>query len=409
MHRTPNSGVFLSGASVAPVIRALYALKGGNSMIHRDISDKKFQVDSLDGLRGFAVLIVVFSHTSNSGMFFIPFLDLSGIGKSGVFLFFLLSSFLLTLPLLRKGMKILTFSVMSHYWQRRFFRVYPLYILYLLLGIISTWVIATFFGQSGVGIPFSLDWHGFINHISLSEGKGVTWSIAVEFKFYFILPILVLAIVFVRSYGSGSTVLLFILLLFLTQVISPQSESIVNDARLLPYMPIFIMGIFLAVFQDYINNNKLNKTVTSIFRYLGYSGVVGVIVMTPMVFSLFGGDTVPNNQFHKQFILYSLFWSFIILSSVNVQGAIQWCFTLPILRFYGALSFSLYLFHPIFISAVMRMDINGNISSWAVLLGSTATAYISFRLLEAPVSKYKISRGSFALMAHITRRFTREK
>ena len=377
-------------------------------MIQREISDKEYQIDSLDGLRGFAALIVVFSHTSNSDMFFIPFLDLRGIGKSGVFLFFLLSSFLLTLPLLRKGKEVLTFSVMSHYWQRRFFRIYPLYTLYLLLGVTSTWIIATSLRKGGGGIPFELDWAGFIDHLALTKGYGITWSIAVEFKFYFILPFFVLAISFVSTYGPLVITLFFALLLLLSQAISPQSESMVNDVRLLPYMPIFIIGMFLALLQDYISNNRSNEAITSMCRYLGYLGVVGVIVMTPLVFSLFG-DRVPNDYFHKQFILYALFWSFILLSSVNVQGVLQRFFTLPILRFYGALSFSLYLFHPIFIDAIERAGINGYLSSWMVLFGSTATAYISFRLLEGPISKYKLDRSTLAPIAHITKRFTRTK
>lgn len=173
-------------------------------MIHKEISDKRFQMDSLDGLRGFAALVVVFSHTSNSGMFFLPFFDLRGIGKSGVFLFFLLSAFLLILPLLKKGREVLSFPVMSHYWQRRFFRIYPLYTAYLLLAVVSTLVIGILFGKDGVGIPFALDWYGFFNHLTLQESKGVTWSIAVEFKFYFILPIFVLGIVLIRNYGYGN-------------------------------------------------------------------------------------------------------------------------------------------------------------------------------------------------------------
>lgn len=382
--------------------------KGPGSMIHREISDKKYQMDSLDGLRGFAALIVVFSHTSNSGMFFIPFLDLRGIGKSGVFLFFLLSSFLLTLPLLRKGKEVLSFPVMSHYWQRRFFRIYPLYTLYLLLGVISTLVITAALGKSGVGIPFGLDWTGFIDHLALLDGKGVTWSIAVEFKFYFILPFFVLAIVFARSYGPLALIGLFVSLILLSQFISPQSKSLTNDARLLPYLTIFIIGIFLAVLQDYINNNKTNKFITFICRYGGHIGVVGVTVMTPLVFSLFG-DKVANNYFHKQFILYTIFWSLILLSSVNTQGLLQQFFTLQILRFYGALSFSLYLFHPIFIKALNKVELSGYISAWLVIIGSTIAAYISFKLLEGPVSKYKISRSTLTPIAHIIRRFTRTK
>lgn len=377
-------------------------------MMHREISDKSYQMDSLDGLRGLAVLIVVFGHTSNAGMFFFPFLDLRGLGKSGVFLFFLLSSFLLTLPLLRKGKEVLSFPAMSHYWQRRFFRIYPLYTLYLLLAVVSTLVIAATFGKPDVGIPFSLDWAGFVNHLALLEGKGVTWSIAVEFKFYFILPFFVLLIVFFCSYGLAAIIGLFILLMLLSQYISPQSESLTNDPRLLPYMPIFIIGMFTAVLQDYINDNKPNKIVASVFRYGGYLGVVGVIVMIPSVFSLLG-DRVANNYFHKEFILYAVLWSLILLSSVNTQGILQKIFTLPALRFYGALSFSVYLFHPIFIDAAKRMKMNGYVSAWLILFGATFSSYISFKLLEGPISKYKITRGALSPITHITRRFTREK
>jgi len=151
----------------------------------------------------------------------------------------------------------------------------------------------------------------------------------------------------------------------------------------------------LAILQDYINNNGLSDTATSILKYSGLLGVIGVIVMTPLVFSLFGGR-VSTTYFHKQFILYSLFWSFILISSVNIKGVIQRFFTLSALRFYGALSFSVYLFHPIFIifiKAERKVQLNGYLSAWVVLLASTVAAYISFRVLEGPISKYKIGKG----------------
>ncbi len=356
-------------------------------MLHREISDKKYQMDSLDGLRGLAALIVVFSHTSNSGMYMLPFLDLKGIGKAGVYLFFLLSAFLLTLPLLQKRGHIFTLPVMSHYWQRRFFRIYPLFLLYLLLALISTWLCSGVYGE---GVPFSLDLIGFFKHLTLQEGKGVTWSIAVEFKFYFMLPVLVAILAYLRPFGFWLPVLLFAVLLVLSQVISPQGESLPNDARLLPYMPIFLIGMFLAVLQDYMYKGALNNTFLGILKYLGYLGVVGVVVMTPLVFSLLK-ESVERDYFHKQFILYAIFWAFILISSVNVKGVVQKFLTLPLLRFYGALSFSLYLFHPIFISAVKKMGIGGGMGFWIVLLGATAAAYISFSLFERPLSKFKFN------------------
>ena len=359
-------------------------------MIHREISDKRYQIDALDGLRGFAALIVVFSHTSNKGMFFLPLLDLRGIGKSGVFLFFLLSAFLLTMPLLDKGKEILSLSVMSHYWQRRFFRIYPLYTLYLLAAVLTTLLF-----KSGIGIPFELDWLGFWDHITLQEGRGVTWSIGVEFKFYFILPIIALITVIILPFGFSAALTFLLLLLILTQVIFPQSESVVNDIRLLPYMPIFIMGTILALIQHHINSRNIaSKTLEMFLRILGYFGLIGIIVMTPLVFTMIKGHWVSNSYFHKQFILYALLWSFVLLSAINVKGLIQYFFALPSLRFIGALSFSLYLFHPVWAGAVHNWGLNTYVSAWLVLFCSTVSAYISFKLLEGPVSKFKFTRKS---------------
>ena len=53
-------------------------------------------IKSLDGLRGFAVLLVLLSHMSLVGINLVPGLDFAGIGKAGVYLFFVLSAFLLT-------------------------------------------------------------------------------------------------------------------------------------------------------------------------------------------------------------------------------------------------------------------------------------------------------------------------
>ena len=377
-------------------------------MLQREISEKKFQMDSLDGLRGFAALLVVLSHTSRRDMLFIPFLDLSGIGKSGVFLFFLLSSFLLTLSLLRKGRKIFTYPCISHYWQRRFFRIYPLYTLYLLLAVVSSWVVTIFIGENGIPIPFYLNLKGFIGHIFLLRGRGVTWSIAVEFKLYFILPILALLITYIRSYGHKATYTTFCILMIASQIISPQSESLVNDTRLLPYMPVFITGIFLAVIHEQINANKPSKKVKNTLKWLGLFGIVGIILMTPLVFSLLI-QSVPQSYFHKQFILYSLLWSFIILSAVNVNGMVQTIFTFKLLRFYGAISFGLYLFHPIFIDVLNIAEINGYLSAWLVLFASTITAYMSFQFLEGPISKYKININSPTTIVNKIKRFTQTK
>ncbi|KAG3163975.1 hypothetical protein PI126_g5294 [Phytophthora idaei] len=82
----------------------------------------------LDGLRGLAAMMVVVQHSRE----FVPSLHL---GSAAVDVFFILSSFLLTWLFMKKSMKLLAqgagvptwvFTLLD-YFQKRFFRVYPLF------------------------------------------------------------------------------------------------------------------------------------------------------------------------------------------------------------------------------------------------------------------------------------------
>lgn len=360
-------------------------------MLNREISDERLQLDALDGLRGLAALIVILSHTSNASMFFIPYIDARGIGKSGVFLFFLLSSFLLSRALIKQGASAFSRSSISHYMQRRFFRIYPLYIPYLFIGLVSTFAITLFFEKEGLGIPFSLTILEFFKHLILIEGKGVTWSIAVEFKFYFILPIIILILLTIKNrMGFLAEIIFLLLLIALTQVVSPQGESLVNDPRLMPYMCIFLLGIILAVVQCEIESGRLKKSLFTPIIPLSYLSVLALIFMTPSGISLII-DKVENNYFHKDFIQHSILWGIVILSVINFNSRLSLFFKMNWLVFYGSLSFSIYLFHPIFIKIAYRLPLNEYLSAWFVLLLSTITSYTAYRFLELPVSKFKFT------------------
>src|SRR3546814_20292617 len=84
--------------------------------------------DALDGLRGLAVLIVIASHLSLLGFGLVPGLPVGGIGKSGVYLFFVLSAFLLTRLLLERApAQFADGRLWSASALRRHLRIWPLY------------------------------------------------------------------------------------------------------------------------------------------------------------------------------------------------------------------------------------------------------------------------------------------
>lgn len=360
-------------------------------MLGRKVSDKKFQVNSLDGLRGLAALIVVASHTSNAGMYFFPFLRFEGMGKSGVYLFFLLSSFLLTIPLLEKGKSIFDFRNMSHYWQRRFFRIYPLYIIYLLAALLSSYIFSKFFSLEDSGIPFYINLSEFFRHLVLLEGKGVTWSIVVEFKFYFLLPFIVFAICLANKFGLFYQVLFLLTLIALSAYFFPAAESEVNDTSLLPYLQIFIIGNLCALIHVRISKEK--ERFQFFLKLLSVIGILGIVLLTPKVFSSLFYE-VHNTYFQKQFMLFTVLWSFILLCAANTTGVLNKIFSSTILRFFGAISFSLYLLHITFIKLFRRIDFTDSYEAWLVLLFATGLSVVSFKLIEAPASKFKFIKNS---------------
>ena len=74
------------------------AAAGALAMVLGRPATRQRHFDALDGLRGLAVLVVIASLMSLLG--FLPGVQAGGMGKSGVYLFFVLSAFLLTRVLL---------------------------------------------------------------------------------------------------------------------------------------------------------------------------------------------------------------------------------------------------------------------------------------------------------------------
>lgn len=361
-------------------------------MLTREISNKPFQIDALDGLRGFAALLVVFSHTSNEGMHIIPFLDFRGTGKCGVYLFFLLSSFLLSIPLLHKHDKLFTAPVLGNYWLRRFLRIYPLYTAYLLAALVSTWMIAKYLGIPNTGVPYVIRPDEFWRNFLLLETKGVTWSIAVEFKFYFILPFLVLIFHKARSVGIAVATLAWLITVAICMWIWPQSEVGKNDVRLGYYMPIFLAGTYLAIVHLEMVSNPDGKFATRIRKacaILAPLSAVALIIVAPTIMDTLTGSRQISSYYQKNFAFHAVCWSLIVMGAIHHVGWIQRFFNLRFLRSCGALSFSLYLFHMPLISMLKRTDWNSTLCGWIVLIVTLITSFISFRILEQPMSRIK--------------------
>jgi peptidoglycan/LPS O-acetylase OafA/YrhL len=141
----------------------------------------------LDALRGFAALCVVFDHGST--LLLIPVRDFLyqwlNLGQYGVFVFFLVSGYIIPASLERKG------SVRG-FWTSRFFRLYPMYGVALVLAAVSY--------QTGYGTVRGAELHPaqsvlawllmFPNLLTGPNVPNVTWTLSSEMVFYLLLAAL---------------------------------------------------------------------------------------------------------------------------------------------------------------------------------------------------------------------------
>jgi peptidoglycan/LPS O-acetylase OafA/YrhL len=137
----------------------------------------------LDGLRGFAALIVVASHISNQVNLWGRLFGQGG-GQLGVMLFFVLSGYLMAalyLPQRFSPAHVAGFAV------RRVARVAPLY----LIVVMAAFAIVAQFGRDAS--PFahqSVTAENLWRHLALIEGVSVLWTIPVEMQFYALFVLL---------------------------------------------------------------------------------------------------------------------------------------------------------------------------------------------------------------------------
>lgn len=329
-----------------------------SSFFNIKINMKENKIRSADGVRGFALMIVVVMHAT--GLFFPSLHDhLGGTGQPGVWLFFVLSAFLLTHKFINSGFSFL--NVLS-YLLGRTIRILPIFyiavLIYYLMGF--------------------YDLEKMKSIISFDSTYIHLWTIPIEFKFYFLLPIVVYLASSIQKVAGRKYSLLFLVLLTLAfAFIYPYTDDEING-RLSYYIPVFMYGIIIAFMYNCFQI-KISSLVSD-----GVS--IAIILIFIMLTPPFQG---VNGWLGNKFVVLGPFIALFVYLQVNSSGYISTLLSSKIMADLGKYSFSIYLFH-IMIIFIVYPNFLGNITAYlvtiALCIGGGAIAY---HCIESPLESFR--------------------
>ncbi len=338
---------------------------------------------SLDGWRALAIGAVLLVHDQPIMHFRINYLQ--SRGAAGVYLFFALSGILVTWRILKEeestGLDLRSFYI------RRLFRIQPAALCYLAAIVILNLLSITHERWRFI-LGALLSYRNFQMHVSDPLGPGWLtghfWTLAVEEHFYIFLSLFLFAFRRHRITILSTLIVILVGVQFWVRSTGGSEETSVRTYWMVQYL------LFASLLSLLL---RLPPAITAVRRYLqphiafGLTGFTGI-----MAFLLSGRrDLSIQNVLNRDHLLYYFFAIWIIATMLHPQSLTTRLLELAPMRFIGRLSYSIYLWHKLFFTAVVP-DLG---VTWKPLLTAEArplryittlvAAYLSYRFLERPL------------------------
>lgn len=221
----------------------------------------------------------------------------------------------------------------------------------------------------------------------LLKGESIFWSIPVEFKYYFISPLIIWVCHKHLKWNQVKLIGLFTLIIISTIAIELIYQLPITST--LRYFPIFIVGTIISIFE-LLNTKKLKTNKYSIAYSIG--GIISIIcigISIPFYFQYIFGYYI---DFHRSefYLPYAMLWGIILLSAKYGNRLLKKILEIKVLRFIGSISFSIYIFHMVFLQFVSQLNIANYIKIYLFLFLTILFSSISYILIERPLSRIRI-------------------
>jgi len=319
----------------------------------------KLRVPALDGLRGIAILLVLFYHsvvatyTVSTALRFVHMLG--HLSWSGVDLFFVLSGFLIGGILLDTRDSPRYFKT---FYIRRAFRILPIYTAIITAYVVWLIVVRVQHGQWGDSsirqVPLWA-YLTFTQNLWTAAGWtelmvcGVTWSLAVEEQFYLTLPALV------RKISRHALTWILAIVVVAAPLLRIAIHLIFKNGNVADYvlMPCRADALCLGALVAILVRTPRLWNIVIRRPALAY-WAAGITLLGPVWLTYRRFPMFDNVMAEAGYSLLALFYTSCLLLALTAKGTVRGILHNRALRELGTLSYCVYLIHMSFVEGVRR-------------------------------------------------------
>lgn len=347
------------------------------------------RLHALDSLRGIAILMVLFVHTSG---WIIPsnewLVKAAELGPRGVQLFYVVSAFSLFLSY-KQRTAVGPFSYRA-YFIRRLARIAPMFWIAIALNLAVSGLVPRYWAPDGVTWSdvalTALFLNGFKPDAITSVVPG-GWSVAVETTFYLLLPVFFVSVKSLRGSLIAVVVCLFVGTAACVWYFQAHQADYTDANRYILYsfawllwlpaqLPVFALGVVL-----YFLREKLPAAPGLGACWLTF----GVVLIVASLY-------LPSEGLMRNYLVASVGFIFLCLAAMNGDMPIL---DNAFLRLVGKISFSIYLLHFTVLTAGHKLNErffhvveSGNLKFIAALTlvipACIGVSYLTYRFVELP-------------------------
>ena len=316
------------------------------------------RMPALDGVRGFAILLVFFFHylfyptgdAPISSAALRALIAPARFGWTGVDLFFVLSGFLITGILYdTRGNR----HYFRNFYIRRVLRIFPLYYLLIVCLLVfskviqARWQVGHLWFLGYLGNP-AVVFQPSLTQISPWIRVTHLWSLAVEEQFYLMWPMVVYWVTDPRKLLRICWILVVVALCFRTglyflHILPPHGIYVLLFCR----MDALAVGSSLAILMRTARSGK-------ILRWLPIAGGLALLVALMIEFVRKANQYDPL-MLTVGYTLIALGYAACLIQAIKPGTILHRCFLNPGLRLFGKYSYGLYVNHFILIPVLAAL------------------------------------------------------